>query len=123
MLTLECLKDRFTVCKLRSLSDADLSREFCFLARTDGEISMLCPEACAPADTPAREDGWRGFRVRGCLDFSLIGVLAGIADVLSRAGISIFAVSTYDTDYIFTREASFAPALETLAAAGYDVRR
>lgn len=68
-----------------------------------------------------REDGWRAFRAAGPLDFSLTGILAGIASVLAAAGIPIFAVSTYDTDYVLVKTERYEAALDALRAAGYDV--
>lgn len=121
MLTLECLKERFTVCKLPDLSGADLNREFTFLGRTDGELSLVCPENTVPENAAVREDGWRGFRVRGSLDFSLVGILARISAVLAQAGVSIFALSTFDTDYVLVKEESFQKALAALAAEGYEI--
>ena len=94
---------------------------FYFTAQTDGECSLVCPIEDVPADTLAREDNWRAFRVRGPLDFSLIGILADISSLLARHGVSIFAVSTYDTDYILTKEVQFDKALTLLAQAGWTV--
>ena len=81
----------------------------------------MCPTKDAPADTVAREDGWRGLRVAGTLDFSLIGILADLTGVLRDAGISVFCLSTYDTDYVLTRADRFDEALRALAQAGYAV--
>ena len=61
-----------------------------------------------------RDDGWRGFRVCGTLDFSLIGILAWIAETLAANEISIFAISTYNTDYVLVKEENFDKALEVL---------
>ena len=74
-----------------------------------------------PAVTSARDDGWRGFRIQGTLDFSLIGILAKISAILAEQRIGIFAISTYNTDYIFVKEENFAKALKSLAEHGYKV--
>ena len=74
-----------------------------------------------PAITLSREDGWRGFRVCGVLDFSLVGVLAELSGILCNAGISIFAVSTYNTDYLFTKADVFERAIAALGEAGHNV--
>ncbi|MEZ4628665.1 MAG: ACT domain-containing protein [Eubacteriales bacterium] len=113
------LPQMFSVCKLPDLSGVDLNRPFCFLGVTDEEVSLVCPDDAVPADTLAREDGWRGFRVQGVLDFSLVGILAQISSLLARHGISIFAVSTYNTDYIFTKADVFDRAIAALVEAGY----
>ena len=108
-----------TVCKLASLEDVDLNRDFCFLGKTDEEISLVCRTEDAPGNALAREDGWRGFRVEGVLDFSLIGILAKISGALAEAGVGLFAVSTYNTDYILVKEKDFTRAMDALAGAGY----
>jgi hypothetical protein len=69
-----------------------------------------------------RDDGWRAFRIVGMLDFSLVGILAGISEVLAVNRIGLFAVSTYNTDYILTKEENFERALEVLGSEGYTIR-
>lgn len=112
---------RLTVCKLADTGSVDLSCDFYFLGKTGEELSLVCRTEDAPANTIARDDGWRGFRVEGVLDFSLIGILSKIAAVLADEKISIFAVSTYNTDYILVREDCFERALSALAGKGYTV--
>lgn len=118
---LEKLDWQLTVCKPASLQDADLDDDVFFLARTDGELSLVCRTRSVPSAVSAREDGWKAFRVQGPLDFSLIGILARISGILAERGISIFAVSTYDTDYVLTREEDFERAAAALAEAGYEL--
>jgi len=120
-MNLQVLPQAFSVCQVFDLSKVDSTREFVFFAKTDEELSLVCETAFAPQNTLAREDGWRAFRVCGVLDFSLVGILAKLSGVLSEEGISIFAVSTYNTDYILVREVSFAPALAALVKAGYAI--
>ena len=91
------------------------------MAKTDEELSLVCPTKDVPAVTSARDDGWRGFRIQGTLDFSLIGILAKISAILAEQRIGIFAISTYNTDYIFVKEENFAKALQSLAEHGYKV--
>ncbi len=90
------------------------------VTRTAEELSVLCAAAAIPTNVQA-ERGWRCLRVAGRLDFSLTGVLASIASPLATAGVSIFAVSTYDTDYVLVRGQSLAAAIEALTAAGHEV--
>ncbi len=111
----------FSVCKLNSLCDTSELSPYCFLSVTDEEISLVCPTDHIPEDTSAREDGWSMLRIEGQLDFSLIGILAGISKVLADSGIGIFAVSTYNTDYILTRTDQFGKAISALRAAGYNI--
>ena len=110
-----------TVCKTASAEGIDLSAGFYFIGKTDEEVSLVCRTEDTPTDTLAREDGWRGFRVAGVLDFSLTGVLAKLSAVLAEQGIGIFAVSTYNTDYILVKREDLGRALAALAAAGYEV--
>ncbi len=117
---LEALPGGFTVCKPREAVRAD--RPFHFLARTDGECSLVCPTEEAPGRCEAREDGWRCLRVAGAMAFSLVGVLARLSGVLAAAGVSIFAVSTYDTDYLFIKAEDFPRALDALRAEGYAIQ-
>ena len=118
---LEVLAPVFSVCRVDRLPAGALESEFCFVGRTDRELSLVCPQDAAPADALAREDGWRAFRVAGVLDFSLTGVLAGLSAALADAGVGIFAVSTYDTDYILVKEENLPRALAALRAAGYEI--
>ena len=119
---LELLPDRFSVCRLKDgeLPASVLSRETVFFAWTDGEVSLVCREAIAPACAEAREDGWRAFRVVGILDFSLTGILARLAQILAGAQIPIFAQSTYNTDYILIREEYLDRAVSALRENGYE---
>ncbi len=110
-----------TVCKTVSMEGIDLSAGFFFIGKTDEEVSLVCRTEDTPANTLAREDGWRGFRVAGVLDFSLTGILAKLSAVLAENGIGIFAVSTYNTDYILVKREDLGRALAALAAAGYEV--
>jgi hypothetical protein len=119
---LQLLKQTFTVCQLDSTTDADLSAPFTFLSRTDEEISLVCPTDHCPIGAKNRQDGWKCLRVVGVLDFSLIGILARIADCLAKAQVPLFAVSTYNTDYILVKEENYERALSVLAGAGYSVR-
>ena len=111
----------FSVCKVASLDAARLSDDFCFIGKTDEELSLVCLTDRVPPDAAAREDGWRAFRIGGVLDFSLVGVLAPIIDALAEARIGIFAVSTFNTDYVLVKAAQFDRAMEVLAGRGYTV--
>ena len=118
---LKKLPYRLTVCKLPQTVDLNLNAPFYFIGRTDEELSLVCRTEDAPANTTARDDGWRGFRIRGVLDFSLVGILAKLSGVLAANGIGIFAVSTYNTDYILVKEENFDRAMNVLADEGYTV--
>ncbi len=94
----------------------ELHEGFVSITRTAGELSIVCPEAAVPPDTQVQE-GWRALALPGPIPFEQTGVLASIATPLAAAGISIFAVSTYDTDYVLVRASDVERALEALQPA------
>ena len=116
---LKRIPHKLTVCKVEKLSDIDTTAEFYFIGKTDEELSLVCRTEDTPEKTIEREDGWRGFRIQGVLDFSLVGILSKLSGILAEHQIGIFAVSTYNTDYILVKEENFERALEVLTAAGY----
>lgn len=118
---IEPLDIEFSVCKVSDYSQVDLNTEFCFTGKTDAENSLVCPKNMVPENAIERDDGWRAFRICGTLDFSLIGILSGISAELARQGIGIFAISTFNTDYILVKENNFDKALESLTKKGYGV--
>ena len=120
--TLEPLEIQFSVCKVTDYTGIDMDQPFVFSGRTDQEKSLVCPTAIVPDNTLARDDDWRAFRICGELDFSLIGILAKISKILAENAIGIFAISTYNTDYILTKEKNFDKALQVLADTGYEIR-
>ena len=111
----------FTICKLTDASDINFESEFCFFSRTDQEISLVCKTVDTPQNIINREDGWRGFRIEGTLDFSLIGILSKISTILAENKIGIFVVSTYNTDYVFVKDNSYEKAMNILSDAGYTI--
>ena len=118
---LEALAQDFSVCKVRDMAFVRWEADFCFVGKTDAELSLVCETRFAPAATVAREDGWKGVRVAGSMDFSLVGVLSRLSSILAHRGIPIFAVSTYDTDYIFVKAQDFQKAIDAFAAEGYEM--
>ena len=120
-LEIERIECEFTACRVADVSEVDLTSRFCFVGRTDEEVSLVCPTEDVPERAIKREDGWRAFRIRGVLDFSLVGVLARLSAVLAGEGIGIFAVSTFNTDYILVKKEHFDRAMAALGRAGYTV--
>ena len=90
------------------------------IVRTAEELSIVCAEQAVPAGVTCQR-GWRGLKVAGPLDFALTGVLASLAGPLAEAGVSIFAISTYDTDYLFVREEQLGTAIDALRRAGFAI--
>ena len=111
----------FSVCKVRDFSEVDLTKEFCFIGKTDEENSLVCTTENVPDNVLEREDGWRAVRIQGILDFSLIGILSQISAVLAKNKIGIFAISTYNTDYILMKEENFEKAIKVLTEDGYQI--
>ena len=119
-LTLRVLSDRFAICRLpagAALPEWALGGAIRSITWTDDETSLICIENVVPEDVPANR-GWRALKVVGPLDFSLTGVLSGLAQPLAEAQISIFALSTYDTDYVLVQESALASAVRVLSNAG-----
>ena len=120
MYSIQILPQDFSIAKVADASAVDWDAPFVFVGKTDREFSLVCPSG-ALAAALEREDGWRGMRIDGTLDFSLTGVLAPIATLLAEQKIGIFAVSTYDTDYLFVKAGALEQAAEALRGAGYAV--
>ena len=118
---LKKLPDTFTICKVEKVTDIDLNSDIYFIGKTDEELSLVCRTENVPENTVERDDGWKGFRIEGVLDFSLIGILSKLSTILAENQIGIFAVSTFNTDYILVKAENFDRAMSVLAAAGYEV--
>lgn len=108
-----------TICKAKSIDDIDLGEEFYFIGKTEEELSLVCITEHTPENAIERDDGWKGFYIQGVLDFSLVGILSKISEILANNKIGIFAVSTFNTDYILVKKENFERALEVLASEGY----
>ena len=115
------IEQDFTVCQVKDYSLVNLDSEYSFIEKTDEEKSLVCITSKVPENTIQRDDGWKAFRIQGVLDFSLIGILAKIATILADNGISIFAVSTYNTDYVLIKKENYQKALEVFQTTGYKI--
>ena len=116
------IKCDFTICRINDISNVDFTREFVFLSKTDDEISLVCESDYVPATAIASEADWKALKILGILDFGMVGVIAKISALLSEASISIFVVSTYNTDYIFVKTESIDKTLNVLAQNGYVIK-
>lgn len=124
-MNLRKIKSEFTVCKLNELADFKLlsgASGFWFLGKTDEELSLVCETEAVPQVTLEREDGFMAFCIEGILDFSLIGILSKISTVLAEQEIGIFAISTFNTDYILVKKEKYELALKKLEEAGYTIK-
>ena len=114
----DLLKKRYAVCALAV--PALPGGEFMSLTVSGGEVSLVCEEEKAPEGCTA-ETGWRALKIKGPLDFSLVGILADVSAALKQANVSIFAVSTYETDYVLVKARSLQRAVAALEAQGHTV--
>ena len=122
-LTLSVLPYHLAVCRLDRASLVPawlLDLPFWSVTRTADELSLVLPEENVPGEWK-NEKGGRGLMVRGPREFSLVGILAALAAALAVAGIPIFALSTFDTDYLLVKEPDLLHAVEVLTASGYEV--
>lgn len=120
-LILSVLPGRLAVCRLphdEVIPDWVFATSFWSITRTDEELSLIVPEDFVPSSWKS-EKGWRCLKVLGPLDSSATGVLASVSTPLAQAGLSIFAISTYDTDYLLVRSGDFDKAKEVLVGHGH----
>ena len=119
---LRLLPDTLAIVRLEQGAErpAWASGEFCSVTRTASALSIVCADSQVPENCRA-ERGWRALEVQGPIAFDVTGVLASLASALSGAGVSLFSISTYDTDYLLVRAADLEDATAALAAAGWRV--
>jgi len=115
------LTHSFAICRLAPdlpFPEWASSSQIISFTRTADELSAVCEERFVPPDVKT-ESGWRVIKVQGPLDFSMTGVIAAISLPLAKAGVSIFVISTYDTDYILVKEIVLDLAIEILISEGF----
>ncbi len=115
------IHQEFSVCQVEDYSLVNLDSKYCFLGKTDQEKSLVCVTSDVPSNVIKRDDGWKAFRIQGILNFSLIGVLSKITTILANNGISIFAISTYNTDYVLIKKENYQRALDLLKSSEYEI--
>lgn len=123
ILTMKLLEGQYGVCRLDKntlFPEWANSSDFFSVTRTMDELSVVCPQENIPGEVKCEMD-WRILKIEGPLDFSLVGILAPISTILAEAGVSIFAVSTYDTDYILVKNKDISKAMRVLAEERYEV--
>jgi uncharacterized protein len=122
-LDLDLFSASYAVCRLAPglpVPDWAVAGDLVSITRTTEELSIVCPQDQVPVEVRSERD-FRVLKIRGPLDFSLTGVLAGLAGPLAAAGISLFAVSTFDTDYILVKQDQLGRAAEILIREGHNV--
>lgn len=113
----------FAVCKLPPAERVPTwatAADFYSITRTQDELSVVCPEYVVPVDVRS-EKGWRCLRVAGAIEFTAIGVLVSLVSPLAEKGISVFAISTFDTDYLLVKENDWPATLTSLKCAGHTI--
>lgn len=123
ILTLKLLNETYGVCRLDKtdlIPEWVKKSDFYSITKTSEELSIVCAQAYIPNGVKYEKD-WRALKIEGPLDFSLIGILAPISTILAKKGISIFAISTYDTDYILVKNKDIDIAIESLINERYKV--
>ncbi len=118
---IKILNYEFVVCKLETLDEVNIHDEYCFISKTDEEISLVCTARYAPNKVIDIQKNFKGFRIEGELDFNLVGVIARISTLLSLHEISIFTVSTFNTDYFFVKGTKLTKAMEVLKSNNYNI--
>lgn len=111
----------FSICKVEDYTKINLNSKYCFIGKTEEENSLVCFTEMVPDNVIEREDEWKAFRIQGILDFSLVGILSKITAILAQNNIGIFAISTYQTDYILVKKKNYRRALNLLYSAGYEI--
>ena len=122
-LTLSLLPGSYSICRLGPEADIPpwaLTGDFLSITRTKEELSLVCSQEVVPVDVRC-EKGWRCIMVRGPLDFSFTGILASLTLSLAEAGIGIFAISTFNTDYLLVKAENLKRAILKLKEAGHIV--
>ncbi|MDE7078856.1 MAG: ACT domain-containing protein [Clostridia bacterium] len=118
---IKIIDGEFSVLKVENFKDVKFDREFCFACKSDKEFSLVVKTCDAPSDCLKREDGWRAMVIDGELDFALIGILAKISDALANKGVALFAVSTFDTDYVLVKSRKLKTAVTALEEIGFEI--
>jgi hypothetical protein len=124
LLTLTVLPEKYAIARLDPGADVpawSAGGRFNSISRTPDELSIVCAESGVPAGVTC-EPGWRVFRCEGPLDFSLPGIIASLAEPLADAGIPIFPIATYHTDYLLIKDNHLETAVQALARYGHAVR-
>ena len=111
----------FSISKVSSLDNIDLNTEFIFVSKTDYEISIVHKNSYILKNVIEKEKDYRCFRINGKLDFSLIGIISKISKILADNNISIFVISTFDTDYFLVKDLNYDKTVEILKKNDYKI--
>lgn len=124
MQNLSILPAIFAICRLdknAEIPEWAQKGDFISITRTSSELSLVSLQSAVPAGVVCDRE-WRCLKVEGILDFSMVGVLVSLIAPLARASVSIFAVATYDTDYLLIQEKDLERAIQVLSDKGHTIR-
>ncbi len=115
---LKMVKGTFAVCKVHEIDSELLKKEYVFIANTDSERSIICPQELVPSDSIVVEYGWECFKIAEDASFSKYGMIAFLSEIIASLKTSILVVGTYDTDYIFIKEERMPEVIDALKENG-----
>ena len=118
---LKKLNRHISICKMESVDNVDLTRDFYFLGKTSRDITLVCNTSEAPENVLERSDGWSAFVIDEEMDLTMVGVMSELSGVLAKNHIGMFAASSYTTDYVLVKTIHFEEAMFALAQAGYEI--
>ncbi len=118
---IKLINHEFVICKVETLDEINVHDEYCFISKTDEEISLICTLRYTPSRLIDIQRGYRGIRIEGILDFNAVGIIARLTGLLALNEISVIAVGTFNTDYIFIKNAKLGKALDILRANNYNI--
>ncbi len=116
---IKVLAQEFSICKLQDWSQIPFGDEFVFVGKTDDELSVVCYSESVPQECISLDKGWNALKIQGMLDFSMVGVLSKLSTILAQEEISVFVVSTFNTDYILVKQERLMAAIQALKSKGY----
>ena len=120
-ITLRLLNNEFVICKLKDANVDFADKQNFSFSRMGDEITLVCEKKDIPDNCVETEAGFCAFKVVGKLELSLVGIIAGITNTLAKKGISIFAISTFDTDYVLVKNKNASLAISALVEEGFSV--
>ncbi|QQK08850.1 ACT domain-containing protein [Miniphocaeibacter halophilus] len=118
---IKVLNRDFLVCKVENYEYVDLNDDFIFIGKTNEEKSLVCEEKNLPSNATEIEKDWKCMVIEGVLDFSLVGIIAKISQLLSKIKVSVFVISTFNTDYILIKKEELNKSIDELERNGYEI--
>ena len=115
------LPQLFAICQLKNTNPLNWEDPYIFVAKTEDELSVVCEINSVPQDALQVDLPWRALKIAGTLDFGLIGIIANLSSILAKNGISVFVISTYNTDYLLLKDSAFEQAVRVLRREGHIV--